>query len=133
MCRIGSVKVSSSGPVSATSSSQYSVITPRPLNDASARLKSIDRYLYTSNIVYKFIIVCVKISRMFKKEWVHKKRNLSLNMKFGQFIKSVGILQFQTVIRFIFMYWLCCRTELLTSKKIQLSLTSSCFFLRYMI
>lgn len=24
-------------------------------------------------------------------------RNLSLNMKFGQFIKSVGILQFQTV------------------------------------
>lgn len=34
---------------------------------------------------------------MFKKEWVHKKRNLSLNMKFGQFIKSVGILQFQTV------------------------------------
>lgn len=34
---------------------------------------------------------------MFKKEWVHKKRNLSLSMKFGQFIKSVGILQFQTV------------------------------------
>lgn len=102
MCRIGSVKVFSSGLVSATSSSQYSVITPRPLNDASARLKSIDRYLYTSNIVYKFIILCVKISRMFKKEWVHKKRNLSLNMKFGQFIKSVGILQFQTVIKVYF-------------------------------
>lgn len=99
---MGSVKVSSSGPVSAISSSQYSVITPRPLNDASARLKSIDRYLYTSNIVYKFIILCVKISRMFKKEWVHKKRNLSLNMKFGQFIKSVGILQFQTVIKVYF-------------------------------
>lgn len=99
---MGSVKVSSSGRVSATSSSQYSVITPRPLNDASARLKSIDRYLYTSNIVYKFIILCVIISRMFKKEWVHKKRNLSLNMKFGQFIKSVGILQFQTVIKVYF-------------------------------
>lgn len=39
---------------------------------------------------------------MFKKEWVHKKRNLSLNMKFGQFIKSVGILQFQTVIKVYF-------------------------------
>lgn len=36
---------------------------------------------------------------MFKKEWVHKKR---LSMKFGQFIKSVGILQFQTVIKVYF-------------------------------
>lgn len=35
---------------------------------------------------------------MFKKEWVHK----SLNMKFGQFIKSVGILQFQTVLKVYF-------------------------------
>lgn len=39
---------------------------------------------------------------MFKKEWVHKKLNLSLNMKFGQFIKSVGILQFQTVLKVYF-------------------------------
>lgn len=39
-------------PVSAVSSSRNSVITLRPLNDASARLESIDRYLYTLQTLF---------------------------------------------------------------------------------
>lgn len=61
----------------------YSVIILCLLNDVSVCFKLIDWYLYILNIVYKFIILCVKILRMFKKEWVYKKWNLSLNMKFG--------------------------------------------------